>query len=116
MAKESERMRLMKENFIELHAQGLTVPEIAEKFNLGESTVYKKLQEIADANGVTRDSLLQQVRTPTERAYKEEAERVKVNVGEMRNGFREVKEKITFLIDVIEDVLKEEKENGYFEG
>lgn len=116
MAKESERMRQMKENFMKLHAQGLSVPEIAEKYNLGESTVYKKLQEIADANGVTRDSLLQQVKTPTERAYREEAERVKVNVGEMREGFEAVKERITFLVDVIEDVLKEEKENGYFEG
>lgn len=84
MAKESERMRQMKECFIRLHEEGVSISEIAEKFNLGESTVYQKLQEIADANGVTRDSLLQQVRTPSERAYKEEAKRIQVNVEEMR--------------------------------
>lgn len=89
MARESERMRLMKENFIELHQQGFTIPEIATKFNLGKATVYHTLQEIADANGVSRESLLQIVRTPTERAYKEEAKKVKVNVTDLKNGFKE---------------------------
>lgn len=114
MARESERTRLMKENFMELHQQGLTIPEIAEKFNLMKVTVYRALQEIADANGVSRESLLKIVRTPTERAYKEEAKKVKVNVTELKNGFKEVGNLLDSLIDIIDETLEEEKEyDGY---
>ena len=115
MARESERMRLMKENFMELHQQGFTIPEIAAKFNLGKATVYHTLQEIADANGVSRESLLQVVRTPTERAYKEEAKKVKVNVEELKNGFKEAGNLLDSLIGIIDETLREEKEYGGYE-
>jgi len=114
MARESERMRLMKENFMELHQQGFTIPEIAAKFNLGKATVYHTLQDIADANGVSRESLLQIVRTPTERAYKEEAKKVKVNVAELKNGFKEAGNHLDLLIGIIDETLREENEyDGY---
>lgn len=115
MAKESESVKVMKENFMELHGQGLSIPEIAEKFGISSSVIYKKhLQEIADANGVSRESLLKIVREPTERMYKEEEKRVKVNIEELKRGFREAGEKIDFLIGIIDDILEEEKKyDGY---
>lgn len=115
MARESERMRLMKENFMELHQQGFTIPEIAEKYNLGKATVYHTLQDIADANGVSRESLLKIVRTPTERAYKEEAKRVKVNVTELKKGFEEAGKQLDFLIGIIDETLREENEHDGYE-
>lgn len=109
MARESERMRLMKENFMELHNQGLTVPQIAEKYNLGESTVYHKLQEIADANNVSRESLLKVVRTPSEKAYREEARRVRVNVNELLKGLDEADKGIQSTMSLINMILEEEE-------
>ena len=55
---EVEQVKFMKENFMELHQQGLSVPKIAEQFNLPQMVVYNALQEIADTNGVSRESLL----------------------------------------------------------
>lgn len=115
MARESERMRLMKENFMELHQQGFTIPEIAAKYNLGKASVYHSLQNIANANGVSRESLLKIVRTPTEKAYKEEAKKVKVNVEELKKGFKEAGNLIDSLIDIIGETLREEKENDDYE-
>lgn len=115
MARVSERMRLMKENFMTLHQQGFTIPEIAEKYNLGRATVYHTLQEIADANGVKRESLLQIVRTPSERAYNEEAKRIKVDVGELRQGFTDVGNSLDRLIGIIDDTLREEQKNDSHE-
>ena len=115
MARESEWMRLMKENFMELHQQGFTIPEIAEKYNLGKATVYRSLQEIADANGVSRESLLKVVRTPTERAYREEAKKVKVNVEELKNGFKEAGNLLDSLIGIIDETLREENEHDGYE-
>lgn len=109
MARESERMRLMKESFMELHQQGVTIPEIAEKFNLGKTTVYHTLQDIADANGISRESLLQIPRKASaERAYQREAKKVKVDVAKLKNGFREAGSHLDFLIGIIDDILREE--------
>ena len=58
MARTNERTLKMMENFMELHEQGYSIADIAEKFNLSESTVYKKLEEIAEKNDVARESLL----------------------------------------------------------
>ncbi|MBQ3465078.1 helix-turn-helix domain-containing protein [Candidatus Saccharibacteria bacterium] len=57
MRKTNERTLRMMENYMELHEQGYSVAEIAKKFNLSETTVYAKLEEIAKKNGVTRESL-----------------------------------------------------------
>lgn len=59
MLSQHERTLRMKASFMQLHEQGLSVKEIAHKFDLASCTVYGCLQEIADANGVSRASLLQ---------------------------------------------------------
>ena len=41
MLKESERTRVMKENFMALHLEGDTIAEIAERYNLSKVTVYQ---------------------------------------------------------------------------
>lgn len=64
MLSKSERTLRMKEAFISLHKQGLTLKQIAHRFDLDSSTVYAHLQEIADAAGVPRESLLQFPHSP----------------------------------------------------
>ena len=54
----SKRTILMQENFIKLHNEGYSIPEIAKKYELTPSSVYKNLQKIADKEGVKRQSLL----------------------------------------------------------
>ena len=54
----NERTLRMKQEYISLHEQGLTPGEIAEKFDLDVSTVYKSLGEIASSNGMDRADLL----------------------------------------------------------
>lgn len=116
MAKESERMRLLKENFMELHQQGFSIPEIAEKYNLGSAAIYSyALQSIADANGVSRQSLLKTIRKPTEREHKEEDKKVKANVTELKNGFREAEELLDTLINTINETLREGKKHDNYE-
>lgn len=110
MAKESERSQRMKKEFMMLHEQGLSIPEIAERFKLSADTVYRKLQEIAEANNVTRESLLQVVREPTERQYALEEQKTKVTVEELRRGFAEAGEKIDFLMKMLDDMINEEDE------
>ena len=57
MARTQRVERLLKE-FMQYHNAGYTVLEIAKIFKVDFSTVNNYLQEIADANGVTRESLL----------------------------------------------------------
>ncbi len=61
---QSERTLKMKEDFIELHNQGLDIKEIAEYFHLNLTTVYHSLDEIAKKAGVSRESLLQRPHGP----------------------------------------------------
>lgn len=117
MAKESERMRALKENFMTLHQEGYGIPEIAQRFNVSFSNVYRSLQEIADAYGVSRASLLQVVKIyPRERELAEERRRVRVNVEELRQDFSEAEKLIDSLIDTIDGTLQEEEKNDGYAG
>lgn len=111
MAKESRRMQLMKENFMILHHKGMSIPKIAEKFDLSSSAVYRELQEIADKNGVDRNSLLTLVRTSTERDYEKEEEREKFYFEEIEESFKEINEGINVMLDIIDKIALNEKEN-----
>ena len=110
MSTESERTRVMKENFMALHLEGFSIPEIGEKYNLTRATVYRHLQEIADANNVTRDSLLQVLRTPTERQIADESKYIKVTAEELENGFKNTDDAIGNLLGLIDKILEEENE------
>lgn len=57
--KMNERTLQMKQNYMRLHEQGLSPNEIADLYKLDVSTVYRYLGEIAEANGVSRASLLE---------------------------------------------------------
>lgn len=69
--KPTERVVRMKQNFMRLHDEGKTIPEIAKIYQLDLSTVYKYLQEIADENGTTREELLSKVYVRTSSSSKD---------------------------------------------
>ena len=104
----SESVRLMKENFMKLHTQGYTIPEIAEMYNLGRATVYEHLQEIDDANGVSRESLLQQVKKPYKQGAGSNYQRVHVDMEALNATFEEVAAGIQFISEELGKILKEE--------
>lgn len=54
----NERTLQMMQNYVRLHADGLSPIEIAKVYDLSAWTVYNALQEIADKAGVSRESLL----------------------------------------------------------
>ncbi|MBQ6375850.1 helix-turn-helix domain-containing protein [Candidatus Saccharibacteria bacterium] len=53
-----ERTLKMKEAYMGLRAQGMGPREIAKQFGLSYSTVSRRLGEIAEENGVSREELL----------------------------------------------------------
>ena len=59
MAKRSSRTLKMMGEFMALHNAGHSIPEIAKMNGVDFSVVYRKLGEIAEKNGVTRESLLE---------------------------------------------------------
>ena len=62
MAREDRTLQ-MEENFMSLHEAGKSVKEIAQKYGLAYSTVYRALPRIAKAAGVSRESLLSRTRS-----------------------------------------------------
>jgi len=111
----SERTNVMKKQFMALHQDGYYIAEIAKKFELSPATVYRHLQEIADENGVSRHSLLQVVRTPTQRQFREEETRTRANIAELKKGLRDLDEAIQVIIDrltIIKNEIEEDIQNA----
>lgn len=110
MATVSERVRRMKENFMSLHGEGKSIKEIAQTFNLSDTTVYHYLGEIASQNGISRESLLQQVhKTPT--FWEREQARVHIDVDELNNSFIIADQALSTIITQINDILEEVNAN-----
>ena len=59
MPRITQRVQYLKDNFMRYHNDGYTIPEIAKICSVDDSTIYNNLDEIARANNVTRESLLQ---------------------------------------------------------
>ena len=112
MATESERVVQMKINFMKLHQEGWTIPEIADKYNLSRPTVYRHLEAIASQNGVTREALLQQVhQTPAYWAH--QSSTLKVDGNQLlekfdvaQKAFNGISDDISSIIEFIEEDLK----------
>ncbi len=108
----SERVFIMKQNFMMWHEKGYTIPEIAEMHNLSFSCVYRHLQEIADENNTTREELLKLVRTAKgDREWERESKKVIIDVDKMNVEFEKSIAVIDEIINRIDEIiLKEENE------
>lgn len=106
----AERTYLVMKNFMRLHEQGYSIPEIAQRYSLTSRTVYYHLQEIADENNTTREALLRLVRTKKgEREWEREARKVKIDATEMQQEFETSIEAIDRLANQIEEIVKKEE-------
>lgn len=59
-----ERTFQLDQGYLLLREQNLSHQEIADRFSVHVSTVYRRLQGIADANHTTREALLYQLKSP----------------------------------------------------
>lgn len=107
----SERVIIMKQNFMMWHNKGDTIPEIAKKYDVSFCTVYNHLQEIADEDNTTRDELLKLVRTVKgERKWEQEARKVQIDVNKMQQDFEDSIQAVDKILKTIGGILKEEEE------
>ena len=60
----TQSVKDMMEQFMSFHKEGLTIGEIAKRFEISPCRIYGLLQQIADANGVERKELLERVHSP----------------------------------------------------
>lgn len=106
--KRTENVSKMLENFMELHNEGYTIPEIAQKYNVEKSTVYHLLQQIADANGVTRESLLQIVHSNHVMTKARISKATQVNPEELKAAFERANKEVKNLTRIVDQILEGE--------
>lgn len=105
MSKVSERVLVMKSNFMRLHQEGYSILEIAKQYDLCKKTMYRHLQEIADENGISRNALLKIVRTQkTDKNWREEETRVRADAQLLKDGFSELINMLEESIGKIEEL------------
>ena len=107
----SERVLQMKQNFIELHYQGFSIPDIAKKFHVDNSTIYYHLQDIAEANGMTREDLLKVVKTSSRTYIRKEENSFKVDSAELMQNLANAKISISNSKQKIDEIITNFKEN-----
>ncbi len=108
MAKKQGRARsmsvdLMMKSFMDLHSQGHSIAQIADEFNISPASVYKNLDKIADANGVTRESLLERNSSP----HSTSSDRIMKERTNIENLFNELDETIFKLMQEMKSKVEE---------
>jgi len=106
--KASERVNLMKENFMKLHEEGKSIAQIAATFGITGRAVYLNLQSIADANGVTRESLLSKPIASYTISKGHGGISKYVDVEELTSTYNTVIMQSELLIEKLDNILQEE--------
>lgn len=113
-SKTSERMEQMKQGFLELRNAGKLFSEIAEVFGVSVWSIYDNLQEIADANGLSREDLLYRIHKP--HVMSSTSQKVKnvdkhLTVEELQKNFSDMLSITNYIISNIDKTLQSEKDN-----
>lgn len=112
--RENERTLKMKQEFVSRRDEGQSINQIADRFGLSPSTVYKKIDQIAQDSGRTRESLLERVHRPHlthDRLYEPLQG---VDVGEYRRKIGELKTSCNELRELMDSYIAREEaiQNG----
>lgn len=106
MPRTTQRVKFLKENFMHYHEIGYTIPEIAEKCAVDDSTVYYYLAEIAKANNVTRESLLTRASsshvTSTASFHKD-----KVDIEQLNRDFQSLDTHLSNIISSLDQIINQ---------
>jgi len=105
MAQRTQRVERLLQEFLQYHKEGFSIPEIASIFQVDLSTVYNYLQEIADSNGVTRDSLLERPFVSynyQKRCYTAED---KLPIATLKNELDTLEKEIKYLLNITSKIL-----------
>ncbi|MGN1298148.1 MAG: hypothetical protein ACI4VH_07040 [Clostridia bacterium] len=108
MANTSERVQQLKKNFMKHHNEGKTIKEISEHYNVSTRHIYFILQEIADENNVSRESLLTTPHREHPRNGSAKTSK-QVKPQEIREKFDTMISNAKTLIKKIDYILQEEK-------
>lgn len=106
MQSQNERTLQMKQAYVRLHESGLSPKNIAHMFDLDVGTVYKYLQEIADANGVTRKSLLETPRAKHVTHERQFAPIKPVDTAEFRTRTQRILDEFSSLRNILSQQVK----------
>lgn len=110
-AKRSERVNFLFSNFMDWHNAGMSIKEIAEKASVTTRTIYQRLQEIADLNGVSRESLLEVVHKPHEvTATSKRASVSKINADELLAKYETVIQSTEKLQENLKTIIKQQED------
>ena len=108
---QSQSVSDMIDHFMEYHNIGYGIPEIAAKFGLSTTTVYSKLQEIAEKNGFyDRKELLERIH-PKHNVTTGNRTAVSSDFEEVLNYASSIKEMIAAAKKDIENIIINEEEN-----
>ena len=107
MANKSIRMEELKKNFMKHHEEGKTIKEISELYNVSTRHIYNSLQDIADENNVSRESLLKNIHKKHQ-----PPQNIKlagqINPAEMNENFYGIINNAKIIIKKIDSILQEE--------
>ena len=107
MANKSVRMAELKKNFMKHHEEGKTIKEIAELYNVSKRHIYTSLQDIADENNVSRESLLKKIHKKHQPPQNIKSAG-QINPAEMNENFYGIINNAKIIIKKIDSILQEE--------
>ena len=103
----SERTIQLKKHFMELHEKGWSIAKIAEHFSLSQRHIYNVLPEIAEENGVSKESLL--AVPHKEHSTRSKTTKSSVNPYEIEKSFDKMISTGKDIINQITCILQEER-------
>ena len=114
IAAQSKTSERMEQGFLELRNAGKLFSEIAEVFGVSVWSIYDNLQEIADANGLSREDLLYRIHKP--HVMSSTSQKVKnvdkhLTVEELQKNFSDMLSITNYIISNIDKALQSEKDN-----
>ena len=104
MAARTQRVEKLIREFMQYHNDGYSILEIAKLFEVDFSTVYNYLEEIANANGVTRESLLERKSSQHESLHSVFAKE-KIDATNLKKDFEMVEKDLSGVIAKIDQIL-----------
>lgn len=110
MANVSERVKELKKNFISHRENGETIKDISNRYQVSTRHIYHILHEIADENGVSRESLLVSPHHKHPKRGSILSEQIKTDeIDEIRENFEIMLSNAYKIIKQISDILQQEE-------